>query len=70
MKDGGAAFPGPEWSGQTGDGVPGMSLRDWFAGQALAMLANSDVWTNYPDLATRCYAAADAMLAAREKSDG
>lgn len=45
----------------------GMSLRDWFAGQALAgFLANKDRPTTMaPDDAEYCYSIADAMLAAR-----
>ena len=68
--DGGVAFPvagqiGPEQYGFE----PGMTLRDWFAGQALAMSAPK--YMNLSDsaalLAKRCYAVADAMLAEREK---
>ena len=41
-RDGGPAFPAPEWfesaiEGETGKFMydhPGMTLRDWFAGQA------------------------------------
>jgi len=40
---------------------PGMSLRDWFAGQFLASGITTD--------AERCYAMADAMLKARENKD-
>jgi hypothetical protein len=48
------------------DSVSGMSLRDWFAGQALAQ-ANREVWENhkYEDVAKRAYGIADAMLLAR-----
>ncbi|PWL18992.1 hypothetical protein DKP76_06995 [Falsochrobactrum shanghaiense] len=42
--------------------VHGMSLRDYFAGQALAGWPVTD---HGPDLASKCYALADAMLAAR-----
>ena len=63
--DGGPAFPsvgGPEYVKDAG-----MSLRDWFAGQALAGLGT---WNPgmYPDLQAKAdfaYATADAMLKAR-----
>lgn len=68
--DGGPAFPveQPETFAVGG----GMSLRDWFAGQALqGMLANDDasgaVWSAF---AKDAYACADAMLAARSKTQG
>lgn len=49
---------------------PGMTLRDWFAGQALAANAdnNLDVWS-HAEVAADCYAYADAMLLARTKSE-
>ncbi len=60
--------------------VPPDNLRDWFAGQALiGCLAYShynESWGDYhnngshADLAHKCYAQADAMLAAREASNG
>ena len=51
--------------------TPGMSIRDWFAGQALAQLVHrremTDVETySKPDLAAEAYHYADAMLKARE----
>lgn len=64
--DGGPAFPVP--------GVrDGMSLRDWFAGQALAGIHAALQASNWPKeawhryAATCAYMAADAMLAEREK---
>lgn len=40
-KDGGPAFP------VDSSGISGMSLRDWFAGQALAgIMANPDISSN------------------------
>ena len=80
-KDGGPAFPAPEWfesaiEGETGKFMydhPGMTLRDWFAGQALAWHPVSVRFapttracgvTNGPTFA---YSAADSMLAAREE---
>ena len=71
---GGPAFPSEgEGHGNPKYHSPGMTLRDWFAGQALAgITANSYTpWT--PDaadisdetLAKSAYDLADAMLAAR-----
>ena len=45
----------------------GMTLRDWFAGQALAALLNGQKW-EAQKLANEAYRAADAMLAERSKS--
>ena len=49
----------------------GMSLRDWFAGQALAGLASTDWFhsgTPIPQiLAENAYAIADEMLKQRQK---
>lgn len=50
--------------------VPGMSLRDWFAGLALAgVLANPTKKGRWTDYAEVSYVLADAMLAQREKND-
>lgn len=67
INDGGPAFPNNGWIAQSG-----MSLRDWFAGQALQALVCRDgddsayghnMVKARPQLA---YEYADAMLAARE----
>lgn len=49
-----------------------VSLRDWFAGQALAgMFANQSYDEVMPvDMALQAYGAADAMLAERAKAEG
>lgn len=51
--DGGPAFPesasGPYPNGEIVMGRPGMSLRDWFAGQALAGLLASGHFTTPQD---------------------
>jgi hypothetical protein len=51
------------------DSFPGMTLRDWFAGQALAgFMANTQRPTTIAeDDAVWCYRIADAMLAERMK---
>lgn len=64
-KDGGPAFAhgNPE---QGGD--PGMTLRDWFAGQALAGLMAAEWYITEPEgAAEQAYKHADALLAEREK---
>lgn len=71
IKNGGPAFPQNEWSHSGGDGREGMSLRDWFAGQALAgMLANQRGGLDpIAAHAEHAYLYADAMLAEREKQE-
>lgn len=82
MKDGGPAFPhgplGMSFTGEDGytshqcPASEGMSLRDYFAGQAASgLLADPNLYNgpNWPSLsAGDCYKFADAMLAEREKS--
>jgi hypothetical protein len=81
MKDGGAAFPLSQQFFENDRQVAeaqhsGMSLRDWFAGQALAgyiadpsvKFSDSNEAAETNDvIAARCYSLADAMLAEREK---
>lgn len=70
--DGGQAFPRPvsfSEEGGTHRGCLGMTLRDYFAGQALAgMLSNSS--TRGAAFYAECsYTQADAMLASRERKE-
>jgi len=64
--DGGQAFPMIDVAidGQA-LGSAGMSLRDWFAGQALVGILTHDAGINSYNLAMDCYMIADAMLKAR-----
>ena len=69
--DGGPAFPRAAFESDNiiDEGRVGMSLRDWFAGQALAgFIANK----NRPetidiDDASWCFAIADAMIVVRNR---
>lgn len=75
--DGGPAFPVPNEyypNGQIQYGFNGMSLRDWFAGQALAGLCASHgvlrvAGTKEPliNMTTAAYLYADAMIEARKE---
>jgi hypothetical protein len=70
--DGGPAFPIPSgYEHKANDGYCGMSLRDYFAGQALAnsTLMDFDQWEvgNERDAARVAYIIADALIAEREK---
>lgn len=81
VNDGGPAFPSEQ--GSTPEGcwnqsyTPGMSLRDWFAGQALAgvlPVCKEDTLgrgqSKAQVFAQRAYEIADAMLAARKQEAG
>jgi hypothetical protein len=71
INNGGPAFPiadVPYPNGNVQHGWNGMSLRDWFAGQALASMGieyTSDRF-NLASVSNCAYAYADAMLKARE----
>jgi hypothetical protein len=64
--DGGAAFPLPHTSNTLRH--DGMSLRDYFAGQALTGMLTLTSAVQHPDMAAVwAYEQADAMLAERDK---
>ena len=68
INDGGPAFP---VNGPNGD-HPGMSLRDWFAGQVLNGVVSAfdqrpDAYFDDQRAARLAYQTADAMLKAREE---
>lgn len=68
------AFPEVPADSNAYEGRPGMSLRDWFAGQALIGLMSHSVHDHCPlfgggqPFARDAYIVADAMLAERAKS--
>jgi hypothetical protein len=72
INDGGPAFPVDSYGKR-----PGMSLRDWFAGQAMAAIINKipacvggrqDHHT-YETVARGAYNYADAILAVRQQKE-
>jgi len=68
--DGGPAFP--TTSEPFHQGFSGMTLRDWFAGQALAVWVQAHIDQSVDDLskadiASQCYHYADFMLAERNR---
>ena len=74
INDGGAAFPRPvsfSEEGGTHRGTLGMTLRDYFAGQALSgrLASFTDATPERKRIGVFCYEMADAMLAARERKE-
>ncbi len=70
INDGGPAFPSPDTRGY--NGVPGMTLRDWFAGMAAngsVEYANFHKTDNVKTAADYAYKIADAMLVKRERKE-
>ena len=67
LEDGGPAFP--RAASELNYDAEGMSLRDWFAGQALAGLLASGPYDCGPSgIAHDAYQIADAMLTARKET--
>jgi hypothetical protein len=71
IDDGGSAFPVqvPSYNGVPAHINEGMSLRDWFAGQALTIVYMRFETSADPclsDLAMQAYFIADAMIEARK----
>jgi len=64
IDDGGAAFPQTVTNANHLIAEAGMTLRDYFAAQALAHVSFQ---VSVEECATQCYLIADAMLEARKK---
>ncbi|MCH8476353.1 MAG: hypothetical protein LAT56_00205 [Wenzhouxiangella sp.] len=85
INDGGPAFPQPDTyhaGGQIEFGKPGMTLRDWFAGQIVQGMHANDKWIKRINkqskicgekpqtvAAMSAYAIANAMIEEREESN-
>jgi hypothetical protein len=75
QNNGGAAFPQPQgtfngtpYSSREVEGDSGMTLRDYFAGQAVSGLyADAKYTGSHVEAAKCCYDLADAMLAERNR---
>tara|TARA_R110000868_G_C10476086_1_gene728792 strand:+ start:347 stop:574 length:228 start_codon:yes stop_codon:yes gene_type:complete len=68
INDGGPAFPVTGCVHPNGNAIVGMSLRDYFAGQALAgILASANFGSTKDWIGGKAYEAADSMLAARKE---
>lgn len=65
---GGAAFPTSPEKSVAGAVYGGLSIRDYFAGQALMKFTPVDNETTFKFIAEWCYLMADAMLAERSKT--
>ena len=74
INDGGPAFPAAPNPNYTDDaclGQRGMTLRDYFAGKALAgLLADKTIEGPAKSYARSAYEVADAMLEARKPQEG
>lgn len=68
LDDGGTAFPRTiqRWN-DTFESVDGMSLRDWFAGQALTGLLTRGPGVEMSSRCQQAYNYADAMIDFRKK---
>lgn len=68
FRSGGPAFPQMD-PDSLHFNATGMTLRDWFAGKALAGIMASPTWGNVraEDIVAAAYAIADAMIAKRDE---
>lgn len=73
IKDGGPCFPQLAKAGTVAVSKGGLTVRDWFAGQAMRAILETDEYQIAEGrriLAINCYALADAFIAEREKGGG
>ena len=62
INDGGPAFPRTGWPNETG-----MTLRDYFAAKAMAVLMTSAWSIPHAEVASKAYWFAEEMMKAREQ---
>jgi len=68
INTGGPAFPvPPRIHSYDNNPIPGMTLRDWFAGQALSGMPADELARSPNGYAKYSYELADAMIAERSK---
>lgn len=70
IDDGGPAFPSGDCAWEGAPYEPGMSVRDWFAGQALGGICSATRDADYrwcDSYADMAYSLADAMIKRRKK---
>ena len=67
IETGGPAFPGLHPSKECHFQDSGMTLRDYFAGQAIIAYHADGNFSASEDVANWCYKIADAMLEARQE---
>jgi hypothetical protein len=75
INDGGPVYPTTTRAAKEGDSIKfnvthGITLRDYFAGQALAGILASANFGNVKDwIGAKAYEVADSMIAARERKE-
>jgi hypothetical protein len=67
INQGGPAFPSSGLITHDGVVFEGMTLREWFAGQAMKALVETGHFNNLKEMSAHAYGLADAMIEGREE---